>query len=56
MWRKRSSQILLVGMLHHAAFRNKSLAVPPKLNMELPYGPAIPGRFENKTIQKHVHE
>lgn len=38
------------------SFLKQTLAVPLKLNMELPSDPAIPGRFENTTTRKYVHE
>ena len=42
MWRNGSPDALFTGMQTHAATVENTMALPQKLNMDLPYDPAIP--------------
>ena len=42
MWRKRNPHTLLVGLQIGIATMEKSIEVPQKLRIDLPYDPVIP--------------
>ena len=60
LWRKGNPSALLVGMQTGAATVGNSMALPQKLKMGLPSGPAIPllriyPNTPQKTIRKNIY-
>ena len=56
VWKERNLPTLLVGLQTGAATMEKSMEIPSKLKIELPYDPAIPllGVYLEKTLKIHA--
>ena len=58
VWRKGNPLTLLVGMQTSTATMENSVEIPKKLQIELPYDPAIPLlgiQTEETRIERHVY-